>query len=53
MQFWLTQTELRNASATYNPMTLDELTKLFAIVCACTQMYVHVLSLHVCTHRIG
>ena len=40
MQYWLTKTELRNASATYNPMTLDELTGIFAIVCARECMYI-------------
>ena len=33
LQHWLTETELRNVSALYNPMTLDELKQIFSMVC--------------------
>ena len=36
-QYWLNNSEIQNASATYNLMTLDELTELFSVVCvSCT-----------------
>jgi len=38
-QSFLTDTELRNVSALYNPMSLDNFTDLFPDVSFCFQMY--------------
>ena len=33
LQHWISETELRNLSAIYNPMTLNELKEIFSMVC--------------------
>ena len=38
LQHWVSKTELHNATAMYNPMTLDELAEIFSMVC----IYLHI-----------
>ena len=41
LQEWLTNTELRNFTAIYNPMTLQELSDLFNLVTLMQHMYMY------------
>ena len=39
MQHWVSETDLRRDSAIYNPMSLNELSTIFSMVCVCILLY--------------